>query len=641
MFSQIFNKIRQMYVSLQWKLLLPFLVIVLVVIIFLLPYSTNVVVSQVGAEADRQLLAVAESVGALMEDKEGQAVVSAQLVANLPEMAVLADEPARLALLEAQKTQLGLQELSFYGADYVSGDLAVFYGGSPLLPQEAISSHTQQVRADLLQGVVGGGNPAGDIAISPHSSQIIGVAPVYNGMGADATLQGIILAAFYMDDAFIADISTILGTDVGIVSNKTVIVSNIDEASGYTQLLQSEAITPAMPAQTITYENDAPYRLLANPLMFRGSMQGSVIVAQPLEDLAEIGQDLQTLLIAFAGGVVVITLILSGLVLIGFTRPVRHLTTATNQISNGHLEQRVNIPYILFQDEITELSMNFNKMATDLQAIYEELEQRVQSRTAELVAERNKLNDTLAELAIARDKAVEANNAKSEFVSLLSHELKAPMTNIQGYNQLLETELVGELNEQQRDFVQRIATNVCRMSTLVSDLADVSRIETGHLHLNFEGIDLRGLVADVLASSQPQIAAKEHQVTVKLPNNLPLVKADRNRLVQVMTNLVNNAIKYTPAGGEIIIEASEDLMGNVIVCVKDKGIGIHPKDQANLFQKFFRADDEAVRQVSGTGLGLVITKNLIEAQGGKLWFESVYREGSAFYFSLPAGNSSA
>lgn len=236
-----------------------------------------------------------------------------------------------------------------------------------------------------------------------------------------------------------------------------------------------------------------------------------------------------------------------------------------------------------------------------------------------------------------------ANEAKSEFVSFVAHELKNPMTSIRGYTELLAKGAVGPVNEMQLNFLNTIRANVERMATLVSDLNDNSKIEAGRLRLDFKAVNLSQVVDEVMRSLRRQIDDKKQLVQIRLPEQLPKVWADPVRLGQILTNLVSNANKYTPEGGEIIVgaEATENRWDSsgpsrvVHVWVQDNGIGISLEDQAKIFQKFFRSDDQKAREAPGTGLGLNITKSLVEMMNGRIWFESEYRKGTTFHFTVP------
>jgi len=240
-----------------------------------------------------------------------------------------------------------------------------------------------------------------------------------------------------------------------------------------------------------------------------------------------------------------------------------------------------------------------------------------------------------------------ANLAKSEFVSFVAHELKNPMTSIKGYTELLIAGAVGPVNEAQANFLSVIRSNVDRMNILVSDLNDLSKIEAGRMRLEFAPLTLSEIVAEVERSMRRQIEEKQQQLHINLPADLPPVWADRTRLIQILVNLVSNAHKYTDPGGHIILGAERtfnrwDAAGArdvVHIWVQDTGIGIAPEDQPRIFQKFFRSEDPKTREVPGTGLGLNITRSLVEMQGGKIWFESEYRKGTTFHFTVPVAET--
>jgi signal transduction histidine kinase len=236
-----------------------------------------------------------------------------------------------------------------------------------------------------------------------------------------------------------------------------------------------------------------------------------------------------------------------------------------------------------------------------------------------------------------------ANVAKSDFISFVSHELKNPMTSIKGYTELLAAGAVGPINEDQTNFLTTIRSNIERMATLVSDLTDVSRIEAGRLFLEFKAVNIPELIDEVVRSNRRLIDEKEQNLSIQIPEGLPKVWADRNRLIQIITNLVSNASKYTQRDGNIDIKVeiasnqwdSEGAKMVVHTEVKDNGAGISIEDQQKIFQKFFRSEDPKVREAPGTGLGLNITKSLVEMQGGRIWFESMPGEGTSFHFTVP------
>ena len=258
----------------------------------------------------------------------------------------------------------------------------------------------------------------------------------------------------------------------------------------------------------------------------------------------------------------------------------------------------------------------------------------------------NQLSDSAA-IAISNAQLFaevqRANLAKSEFVSFVAHELKNPMTSIKGYSELLAAGSVGQINEMQANFLSTIRANVQRMSALVSDLNDNAKIEAGQLRLEYKPVQLEDVLDEVIRSTKRQVEEKKQVVDLHLPQKLPSVWADQTRVGQVLTNLVSNAHKYTPEGGRVVVGAEAtfnqwDPAGAkevVHLWVKDDGIGISIDDQAKIFQKFFRSEDSKAREAPGTGLGLNITKSLVEMQGGRIWFDSEFRKGTTFHFTVP------
>lgn len=227
-----------------------------------------------------------------------------------------------------------------------------------------------------------------------------------------------------------------------------------------------------------------------------------------------------------------------------------------------------------------------------------------------------------------------ANEAKSEFVSLVAHELRVPMTSIKGYADLIISGVAGPLNDQQTQFLEVIRRNLGRMSTLISDLSDINRIESGRMKFENKAFDLRETVEDVTGSLQERIEARKQMLDIEIAADLPTVYADPTRIAQVLTNLVSNATKYTLDEGKIFVRVTYD--ENVaIVAVEDTGIGISEADQEKLFTQFFRAEDHEVREQPGWGLGLSIVRKMVEAQGGQISFESEHGKGSTFTFTIP------
>ena len=228
----------------------------------------------------------------------------------------------------------------------------------------------------------------------------------------------------------------------------------------------------------------------------------------------------------------------------------------------------------------------------------------------------------------------EVDRMKTEFVSLVSHELRTPLTSIKGYTEMVLDGDAGEINDEVEEYLRISYNNAERLVALVNDLLDMSRIESGRIQLKSEAMDLNQVVQTVVLSMQQSIKEKGQSLSVDISPEATSVVGDRDKLVQVLTNYVSNAYKYTQAGGDIRIAIRRQ--GDFAhVAVSDNGYGISSEDQAKLFTRFYRVDNSMTREIGGTGLGLSIVKQLIELQGGEVGVQSTLGEGSTFWFSVP------
>jgi signal transduction histidine kinase len=304
--------------------------------------------------------------------------------------------------------------------------------------------------------------------------------------------------------------------------------------------------------------------------------------------------------------------------------PVAALASAARRLSGGDLTARTGLPPE--PGEIGDLAHTFDEMAGELQAADARRDQEEALRRQNYELEQ-------------QNKAIqEANRLKSEFVSMVSHEMRSPLASIQGYVYLLLEGASGELLEEQRRFLTIVNDSSGRLLTLIADLLDLSRMEAGHLELHPETVDVGDVIREVADAHRPLIDARAQSLALEIPRGLPPVWADRVRAVQIVTNLVSNAHKYTPDGGHIWVSARA--AGDAVeVAVRDDGPGLSEAEQAQVFSRFFRAQSAAVQQTSGTGLGLAITQSLVTMQGGQIRVESVRGQGSTFSFTLPTAPS--
>jgi PAS domain S-box-containing protein len=233
---------------------------------------------------------------------------------------------------------------------------------------------------------------------------------------------------------------------------------------------------------------------------------------------------------------------------------------------------------------------------------------------------------------VTRERAVD--RMKSEFVALVSHELRTPLTSIKGYVDLLIAGEVGELDPQQREFLGIVSSNADRLVALIGNLLDISRMESGKVEITRAPIDLLRLLTTCAATFRPQIEQKRQRLTLEGDAVLPPVSGDADRVLQIITNLVSNAHKYTPLGGHITVTARHE--GTMVrVSVRDTGVGMSAEEQAQLFTRFFRGKGRAAQDAGGTGLGLVIVRSLVDLHGGELRVTSAPGEGTTITFTLP------
>ena len=283
-----------------------------------------------------------------------------------------------------------------------------------------------------------------------------------------------------------------------------------------------------------------------------------------------------------------------------------------------------------------QTTVELRRKIREVEELNVSLEHKVRERTADL----QRLNQ---ELKTVNDRLQELDRLKSAFVSIVSHELRTPMTSIKGYVENILDGLAGELTDQQTYYLTRVKLNTERLTRMVNDLLDLSRIEDPdkrHEYLRPAPLSIRDLIAEVVESFQPMARQRSITVTADHPASLPSIRGDRDKLHQILTNLIGNAVKFTPVRGEVLVEAAARSHDSVQVCVSDTGCGIPPHEHDKVFDRFFRGD-AIPEEARGAGLGLAITKSLVELHGGRIWLDSTPGKGSRFFFSLPITHPSA
>ncbi|NTV29917.1 MAG: PAS domain-containing protein [Candidatus Omnitrophica bacterium] len=236
-------------------------------------------------------------------------------------------------------------------------------------------------------------------------------------------------------------------------------------------------------------------------------------------------------------------------------------------------------------------------------------------------------------LKSAKEQAEKALAVKDEFTSTVSHELRTPLAAMKSSIDILYSEVPGQLAEEQKLFLRRVKSNIDRLARLINEVLDLSKLESGRMVMNRAPLRAEALVQEVVEAQSVYIRNKGLYIDTVLGESLPTLLADRDRLIQVLNNLINNALKFTSEGGITVGVSAEDAKG-LTFFVRDTGIGIRAEDTAKLFEKFYQVGG-ASRQVGGTGLGLAISREIVTRHGGKIWVESEYGKGSVFFFTIP------
>ena len=267
------------------------------------------------------------------------------------------------------------------------------------------------------------------------------------------------------------------------------------------------------------------------------------------------------------------------------------------------------------------------KAESEVRRLNEGLEQMIRERTVQL-AEAN------SRLAHQNEELARASRLKSEFLARMSHEFRTPLNSIIGFSDLLAEEGEGPLGEVYTGYVQRVSDGAQHLLALVNDILDLSRIEAGRIDLRHEEFAAADAISEVLSAARPLAEPKKIELRSQADPSLP-VYGDRTRFKQVLYNLLSNAVKFTPLGGNVQISAVAEY-GEIRVCVSDTGIGIPREEQAAIFEEFRQVAPATHGVKEGAGLGLTITKRLVELHGGRIWVESAPGEGSRFFFTMPA-----
>jgi two-component system, OmpR family, phosphate regulon sensor histidine kinase PhoR len=347
-----------------------------------------------------------------------------------------------------------------------------------------------------------------------------------------------------------------------------------------------------------TLDADLLYYARALRMGSEGLHGGYVRAAINVEELSAFSASVQRVIWAVGLVTIVLLLVVSSQVAKRITKPIQQIAATADAIKGGDVLQRVQVTS---DDEIGRLATGINDMA-------------------------EKLGNDI-------DKFRKLERVRSEFLANVSHELRTPIFSIQGF---LETLLDGAVDDPHvnREFLEKAHHHANRLNTLLSDLIEISRIESGEMKMSFRYFSLSEFLQQVVQEMQPQVAKKSLSLELVMPvPHDEKVYGDRERLKQVMINLIDNAVKYTEPGGLISVRTSREGT-RVAIHVQDTGCGIAWEHQARIFERFYRVDRDRSREVGGTGLGLAIVKHIVEAHGGTIRVESEAGKGSTFTYTL-------
>jgi signal transduction histidine kinase len=325
--------------------------------------------------------------------------------------------------------------------------------------------------------------------------------------------------------------------------------------------------------------------------------------------------------------------------------PISNLKQASIQISKGDYRTACKfLSKTQRSDEIGKLSWEIEKMRQSIESMKTNLDKLVKQRTEELERANQELSEREKDLEKANKELVKTELAKEEFMSMVSHELKTPLTPLKMYSEMfLKTKALGNLNDKQKQAMQLMRNNISKLELLVNDVMDVYKLDIGRLRLNKKDVDVSELVKENMLELQPLMKDKRIQFRAEVaPSSEKFaVVCDPKRVGQVIANLVKNSVDFVPdKGGKITMNVSKNANTNdMMFAIEDNGSGIPAEKVNSLFKSFYQIDTSATRKHGGTGLGLAICKGIIEGHGGKIWIDREYIGGTSITFTLPIASN--
>jgi|GEM_PF-4374480 signal transduction histidine kinase len=446
-------------------------------------------------------------------------------------------------------------------------------------------------------------------------------------VSAGQTISGVLRIGFHIDDEFAGTLKRLTRTDITFVLDDEIVSSSLEneKRSEISATLRSNHSNDIENQSIIDIEIlEERFRCTLIDLPISGA---KYLIQRSIDNEDRFFRRVRFFLLIVGLSSFAFALLVSIILARGIAGPIRQLADLSSKVADGNLDVTFKTQAV---DEIGDLSNAFNFMTERLRTYLKELENH--RHTLEI-----KVEERTRELETANAELERASTAKSEFLANMSHELRTPLTAIIGFSEVLSMETFGELNDQQKLYLNDIYESGTHLLKLINDILDLSKIEAGKMEMELTLFR----IDEMIESSLIMVKDKCHNHGISLNLNIDeslvdyQVSADNMKLKQVMFNLLSNAAKFTPDGGSIDVNAG--LEGeNIMISVADSGIGISKENIENVFGEFYQVKGGTTDKTPGTGLGLPITKRIIEMHGGKIWAESGGdSKGSTFTIEIP------